>query len=157
MPYTRGPYRKRDLMDRVDKFIIPEPNSGCWLWLGGTVSNGYGKVGVRVNNKQHTRVAHLVIYEHLVGKVPNGLELDHKCRTKLCVNPDHLEPVTHLENQRRGTSPVAVAMAKTHCVRGHELSGENLYMTPDGRRQCRVCICVRAKRWRNRQRIIGGQ
>lgn len=70
---------------------------GCWLWIGRRDRYGYGKF--RVDGVERT--AHRVVYEHLVGPVPDDLELDHLCRIRLCVNPAHLEPVTHLENTRR--------------------------------------------------------
>ena len=137
----RGPYRKRSLAERLDQHSIPEPNSGCILWLGATAGMmGYGKIGIEIyGERQRHRVAHLVAWEQEHGPVPAGFELDHKCRTPSCINPDHLEVVTHSVNQRRGTSPIAINAARTHCIRGHELAGANLYTTPDGRRQCRTC------------------
>ena len=88
---------------------MPEPMSGCWLWLGG-LHKGYGCFQ-SVSGK--TIAAYKWAYEFFVGEVPIGLELDHKCRNKTCVNPQHLEPVTHAENMYR--------VRKTHCSRGHPL------------------------------------
>lgn len=74
-----------------------EVGEDCWVWTGQLNNKGYGLASVR-NRK---RAAHLVLWELLVGPVPPGLELDHLCRVRRCVNPDHLEPVTRSENQRR--------------------------------------------------------
>ena len=114
--------------------VSPEPTSGCWLWTAGT-NRGYGRVLIDGKN----RTAYRVSYELLVGPVPDGLEIDHLCRTHACVNPDHLEAVTHRENVLRGTCPTAKNAAKTECVRGHPLSGENLRVKDDGHRQCLAC------------------
>ena len=81
----------------VPKYI-PEPNSGCWLWVAMLGSGGYGRF--KVGNKNV--YAHRLSYEHHVGAIPEGLDLDHLCRTRCCVNPTHLEPVTRKENIRRG-------------------------------------------------------
>lgn len=90
---------------RILSRIEIDPRSECWVWQGGKNQNGYGQLGYTVAYKK-TRfgVAHRVLFEHLVGPVPDGHELDHLCRNRGCVNPDHLEPVTHLENMRRGAN-----------------------------------------------------
>lgn len=80
---------------------IPEPNSGCWIWLGTSNQWGYGRIQ-RLGKKT---VVHRACYELAHGPVPQGLELDHKCRVRLCVNLAHLEPVTRLENIMRGIGP----------------------------------------------------
>lgn len=97
---------------------------GCWLWCGAIFpATGYG--AYRVDGQ--TRTAHSVAYEALVGPVPAGLEIDHLCRTRPCVRPKHLEPVTHRENMRRYSA------AKTHCVNGHLRTPENTYFRPNPR------------------------
>lgn len=123
----------------LDESYVPEPNSGCWLWTDYVdPKNGYG--AIRARGKVHK--AHRVVYQAARGPIPPSLELDHKCRTRCCVNPDHLEAVTHRENVKRGVSIVAEQMAKTHCIHGHPLAGANLrtratrYGT---RRDCLVC------------------
>ena len=113
-------------MVRVDK-----AEDGCWNWLGYKSKTGYGRCG---------RVwAHRRAYELLIGAIPAGLEIDHLCRNRGCVNPGHMEVVTHQENQRRGNSPYGINARKTHCIRGHEFSEANTYISPNGRRNCRRC------------------
>lgn len=92
---TRDPYPPT--IDRLLSKCIPEPNSGCWLWIGAMHEGGYGRV--RYHNR--TLPAHRVSYMVHVGPIPGGLVIDHKCRVRCCVNPDHLEPVTRKENMRR--------------------------------------------------------
>jgi hypothetical protein len=89
--------------DRLHRKIIPEPNSGCWLWMGAyNRKSGYGFV--RDRNMKMTN-AHRLVYCEEIGPIPYGLDLDHLCRNPACVNPDHLEPVTRSENVKRGYSP----------------------------------------------------
>ena len=109
---------------------------GCWIWNGRPKDTGYGqiKIGGKVIN------AHRAVWEAMRGPVPRGLELDHICGVRLCVNPDHLEPVTHRENILRGNSPAAKAARATECPKGHPYDAENTYVRPDGKgRGCRTC------------------
>lgn len=87
------PYKLKPLEVRFERLYIPEPNSGCWLWLGDLDRKGYGELnlGTGISGKRKRRGAHIVGYELERGPVPEGLELDHLCRTPICVNPDHLE------------------------------------------------------------------
>jgi len=111
-------------VDRLAMFmakVMPEPMSGCWLWIGALNGKGYGNFR---GESLRTLQAHKFSYETFVGDVPPGLQLDHKCRTPACVNPEHLEPVTSAENTRRGSALArrrAVMAGQTHCKRGHEL------------------------------------
>src|SRR5215472_6923837 len=117
--------------------------TGCWLWLGNTYPNGYPQVAWDGTN----RLGHRVFYTQLVGPIPEGLHLDHLCRTPLCVNPDHLEPVTKRENERRGMCGVL----KTHCIHGHEYTLENTYRPP-GRLSSRACrACMQDRHCRRRR------
>ena len=119
----------------VEDYYMPEPMSGCWIWLGGLGKAGYGMAwdGRRMVG------AHRLVYVLLVGQVPDGTELDHLCRNPSCVNPAHLEPVTHHENMMRGKNLGPVNAAKTHCPQGHHYSQANTYFTTKGHRACREC------------------
>lgn len=110
----------------------------CWLWLATKSHDGYGHF--RVGRKMV--YAHRYLYEVTVNTVPKGLELDHICRTRHCVNLNHLEPVTHKENMRRS---LFVRAPKTHCPRGHEYSKENTRVYKN-LKNCRTCNRIRALR-----------
>lgn len=87
------------------------------------------------------------------GEIEAGLEIDHLCRNRRCVNPRHLEAVPHRENVLRGQSPVAVHAVQTHCVNGHPLDAANTYIKPNGHRDCRTCIRERVRRYAARKRV----
>ena len=120
----------------------------CWLWTASKDGRGYG----RFRFGGRTQYAHRIAYEWLVGPIPGGLGIDHLCRVHNCVNPAHLEPVTQRENILRGNGVAAQHVRKTHCLRGHPLSGENLYVTPCGWRACLACKreCDQRRRARRR-------
>lgn len=127
-------------------------SSDCWVWLGKPANTGYGQIGFGYPNRK-VRNAHRVIYELLVGEIPDGKQLDHLCRNRLCVNPEHLEPVTQKENLLRGDTIPAKNKAKTHCVRGHKLSGDNIRTYGKrGGRQCKPCMNIRKKESRQKQK-----
>lgn len=114
---------------------VPEPNSGCWLWMRALTSAGYATIGWK-------DYPHRMIYRLFKGEIPSGLDLDHKCRVRSCVNPDHLEPVTRRENLRRG---INWEREKTHCPQGHPYDKENTLQGGGSKRRFRVCrICRRA-------------
>lgn len=123
--------------------------SGCWIWTGRIRPDGYG-----IFERDHkSTLAHRLYYELHVGPIPGGLGLDHLCRNTSCVNPEHLEPVTGIENTRRGIAPPAENARKTHCPVGHPLSGENLYVAPKtGYRACKACRTQRRREQTERQR-----
>lgn len=108
--------------------IAHDPDTGCWLWQRHPFAAGYGLF--RVDGKRW--LIHRYSYTALVGPIPDGLHIDHLCRNRHCVNPDHLEPVTQRENIRR-------ALVKTHCLHGHEFTPENTYLHR-GDRWCRACM-----------------
>lgn len=119
----------------------------CWQWTGSKNKYGYGTFNTRVK----TFFAHRAVYQFLIGKIPKGLELDHLCKNRSCVNPYHLEAVTHRTNIMRGDSPHAKNSRHTHCPKGHLLEGSNLlkYRLKDGHRVCRECFLIKN---RNRMR-----
>lgn len=121
-------------MNRFWESIMPEPNSGCWIWVGNLEKDGYAKF---FTNKQYNR-AHRFSYEQFVGEIPEGLEIDHKCSIRCCVNPTYMEAVTHQENVKRGLTGI-VNRSKTKCPQGHPYSGANLYVMPNGGRVCKIC------------------
>lgn len=111
---------------------------GCWLWTGYSTS-GYGYLRWGPQENQQFEGAHRYAYTKLRGPIPEGLVLDHLCRTPLCVNPDHLEVVTNAVNVLRGMSPPARNARKTHCKRGHEFTAENTRWSSRGHRSCKSC------------------
>ena len=114
----------------------------CWVWLGGT-GQGYGKFAVKQNTCKTVR-SHRFSYELIKGPIPKHLIIDHLCRNKLCVNPDHLEAVTCRENTMRGIGPAAINSRKTHCKRGHAFDKQNTYINKKNQRICRTCNRVRS-------------
>jgi HNH endonuclease len=117
---------------------------GCWIYQGKLDRWGYGqiKVGSRRDGTRRSTKAHIVSYIAFVGPIPAGLTLDHTCNVRACVNPEHLVPMTMRENTLKPGSqaPTAINARKTHCAKGHPLSGENLRFRPDnGGRVCRTC------------------
>ena len=133
---------------QVDRFwarVAKSPGDGCWIWTGPQGHGGYGQAYSR--RPKSPTGAHRVAYELVVGLIPEGLTLDHLCRTPLCVRPDHLRPCTMRENLHAPGSrtPPAVNAAKTHCIHGHVLAGANLVPSRFGHRVCRACHTQRKK------------
>lgn len=126
---------------KIAKRIVVQ-DDGCWVWQGATDTSGYGRL--RWNGKHES--VHRLVWKLLVADVAADDELDHLCRNRLCCNPDHLEPVSGRENTLRGQGITAQLARQTHCKRGHPLSGDNLYVYPNGKRLCRTCERERKKR-----------
>lgn len=127
------------LKGRIERLSIPEPNTGCWLWLGSVDRGGYARINVAGRNA----VAHRVAYEEFVGPIANDLQIDHLCRVRSCVNPQHLEPVSQRENVLRGVGVTSVNAKKSTCPRGHPLS----VVDGEGRR------CLACRQAQNRRRV----
>lgn len=141
---TSGVFYGRGLRNIIWDCVYPEPMSGCWLWTGSVSSGGYARTWVDGRAQNASRV----IYRAIVGPIQAALELDHLCRNVNCVNPEHLEPVTHQVNTLRGVGPTARHARKTHCLRGHPYDETNTYRDRKGRR-CRACANdARKHRWK---------
>jgi hypothetical protein len=123
--------------------------SGCWLWIAAKDTHGYG----RFWDGERLLMAHRVTHENRFGPIPTGLQSDHLCRVRACVNPDHIEPVTPKENTLRGNGPSAIAARKTHCIHGHEFSTNNTRVYR-GKRHCRTCRRAYNARGKQRRKKI---
>lgn len=132
-----SPVTKRSLIRNSETFLQRvDRTESCWVWLGSIDSEGYGQFG-----KNNTTIkAHRAAYVFFKGEIPDHMELDHLCRNRRCVNPDHLEPVTHAENIRRANAVM------THCKRGHSKAEYNA----NGR--CMECHRMRANNWLKQKR-----
>lgn len=149
-------YGKR-LLDTVMSKVEMIPFSGCWLFYGGGPW-GYGTVTIwdYLTKSKKTIRAHRVTYEYFIGPIAPGLDLDHWCRVRCCVNPDHLEPVTSKVNNLRGLSPSSINAAKIACSKGHLFVEGNLkIISTTGERRCRMC--ERANKLAYRARLKEGK
>lgn len=116
-------------------------DTGCWEWTGAKISTGYGEIKVGGSPK----LVHRLSYELHVAPIPDGMQIDHLCGNRLCLNPEHLEVVTRRENILRSSAPTAQNAVKTHCPRGHLYDVANTYFRRDRHgRQCRACARLAA-------------
>lgn len=126
-------------IEHLERLSMPEPNSGCTLWLGKVdARHGYGLV---IHRRTHYR-AHRFAYESYVGPIDTGLVIDHLCRNRTCINPSHMEPVSIATNTMRGSGPSAMNAQRTTCVNGHAFDEANTRVSSRGtstRRTCRAC------------------
>lgn len=129
--------------DPVDRILarVTVTRLGCWESGFVPKPDGYVSIGDSRSGRKVTYLAHRVMYEHFTGPIPEGLEIDHLCRVRHCMNPGHMEAVTHLENLRR-------RLPKTRCPADHPYEGNNLYVRPDGARICRTCTNESARKYR---------
>lgn len=127
--------------------VMLQGRGECALWLGAQTASGHGVFWW--NGKSTT--AHRYAYESIVGPIPADCEIDHLCRVRACVNPSHLEPVSHVENVQRGIGGWNSTF-RTHCPRGHEYTPENTFLTAAGSRGCRECKRERTREWRRARR-----
>lgn len=128
------------IRERFDAKWTPEPNTGCWLWTGAiNKGNGYGHFGPN-RGIIATHRAHRVAWILYRGPVPEGMVIDHMCRVRSCVNPDHLRLATPQQNALENSVSIVAALAKkTHCPQGHPYAGHNLKYSAQGSRVCREC------------------
>ena len=134
------------VIDPLTRYV--ENADGCWLWTGPVNTKGYGQQG--------RRIAHRILYESHVGPVPEGKQLDHLCRVRSCVNPEHLEPVTARENTVRGwvarDGKRKPPVLRPTCKQGHLLAGDNVRLRSDNTRVCRACERGWVASYKRRQR-----
>jgi len=145
----------------IDKFnLLINKNSGifgesndylteCWQWCGEILNNGYGRM-----TYMHSRfMAHRWSYEYFNGPIQDGMQIDHLCRVRRCVNPKHLEQVTCSENLARGNTVNAINRKKTHCIRNHEFTEINTGIDFRGDRYCRECARQKALKFRAKKKL----
>lgn len=139
-----------DPLERLLSHVIPEPNSGCWLWDAADNGRGYGVAWYNGGMKP----AHRVIYALLRRPLTPDIVLDHTCRVRSCVNPDHLRECTNRENifAAGSLSPSKINSEKTHCPAGHEYNQENTRINVNGARECRRCCSRQSAEWARRKR-----
>lgn len=137
-------------MNVLDRFLAKvNRTERCWIWNAAVNADGYGRFLLAGAN----RLAHRVSYELFIGPIPEGLEIDHLCRVRNCVNPEHLEVVTHAVNVARKPLGMRGGRAiQTHCKRGHELSSNNVLFSGKGNRYCRECNRIRSAERQRRVR-----
>jgi hypothetical protein len=154
---ARAVFLRPTRQQRFEKRIVRLPGvNSCWAWSGAHFKQtGYASFNVPVTDGGYWQptVAHRVSYELYKGEIPHGYVIDHLCRNRGCVNPEHLEAVTQQTNILRGTAPSALAVRTNRCQRGHELTEENVIRRPcaPNKRECRECARMR-ERQRNRPR-----
>jgi hypothetical protein len=130
------PHSRSNLQARLDAKVEHGPS--CWEWMGAKTDTGYGSIGV----EGKTCYAHRLAYERHFGPIPDGYSIDHLCRNRACVNPDHLEAVPQKVNIRRGLQ----GALKTHCAQGHPWTDEHIYNRPgSGKRMCGTCNRERSR------------
>jgi HNH endonuclease len=147
----KGKYLRKKI-PAIERFqsLVRRIDGGCWLWQGTVVGSGYGQFWDG-NGKVY---AHVWSFKHFVGPIPAGKELGHRpeCNNRLCVNWQHVRPVTHRENLFESQTSTARNAAKTHCIRGHEYTLENTIIGPEGWRECRECRKAANASWYERNR-----
>lgn len=135
---------ERRLLEKIEK----QKDSDCWLFTGSKLPSGYGILW----NGERPTGAHRISFLLYNGEIPAGTEIDHICNNRACVNPSHLQAISHKENILKSSSLMGVNSRKTHCKRGHPLDGENLHLTPLGSRQCKECMRMHARNAKARKR-----
>lgn len=135
------------VLERFWNKVEIQPN-GCWDWVGAITNRGYGLF----NDEIKLKLVHRLSYEINKGKIPAGLQIDHLCRNRKCVNPEHLEVVTQKENMMRGFGLASMYSKRSHCKRGHPLVKENLGKWRNSR-DCLICSRLRCKKAYNKAKL----
>lgn len=155
------------LVERFWDKVSPEPMSGCWLWIGATNEDGYGRIIPGGADSKKPRLAHRVSFHLFRGPIPNGREINHKCRVRCCVNPDHLEAVTRTQHLKidadifeRGLKKGRATVRRnqqrrTHCKYGHALTKDNL-TNEKNRRRCLTCARRHWRTYGKKRRLRNG-
>jgi hypothetical protein len=140
-----------ELRARLAKHSESDPSSGCRVWKGKLNGNGYGVLVLKRRGERLDLLAHRLAYELERGRIGDGLEIDHLCRNRRCINTDHLEAVTKRVNVLRGDGPTARNARKTHCQNGHPFDEANT-MKRGQSRKCRICHAADSRRYRSKKR-----
>ena len=149
----KGPKRKPPI-ERFRKYI-EVAEGGCWNWTGHRDRKGYGSFSLP-GGARHSVYAHRFSYEYFVGAIPEDMEVGHRCGNRGCVNPRHLEAMTHRQNLFDSMTSARRNAEKTHCVHGHEYAERNTIRTREGFRACKKCKRLYMRHWwkKNRMRIL---